>query len=82
MFVIEFRYNDLSTCIYYWGGRSYKTTGEKYAVICDEIKDAKHFKTRAAAQKAYDKFVVGRFPCHNEPDTYTIIEVDENDKEI
>lgn len=82
-FILKFIYNDLS-CDTYYGGKSYRYGGEKYAVLCSR-NEARRYKTIAQAEKAFCKrvidsdncYCVGCHACVNAPDDYKVEMVDE-----
>ena len=82
-YIIKFIYNGVLGDSYY-GGKSYRYCGEKYAIICQKG-EARRYKTVEAAKKAYYKRVIdsdnenslGAYSCYNAPDYYVIEEVEE-----
>lgn len=83
-YVVRFIYHD-TTCSYdYYGGKSYRYCGEKYAVICG-LEEARRYKTKEQAEKAvlervFDSDSIGSLgsrSCFNAPDDFEIIEIEE-----
>lgn len=76
-YIIKFIYFNLNYEQYY-GGKSYQYGGEKYAKLTN-FEGAKRYKTKEAAERAYEKCVVdgeeGYHACVNAPNNYKIVEV-------
>lgn len=82
-YIIKFIYNGVAGDSYY-GGKSYRYCGEKYAIICNK-EEARRYKTIEAARKAYyqrvidsnNENVLGGYSCYNVPDDYEIEQVED-----